>query len=221
MSLSDVEVFYGSKPAAAPAEPAPAPVPAPVVVAEPAESAPVDEEQAEAQAPVVEQPAEKVEHVSDSPPAPWERTPEEVLASSFYDPRTTYKTSLNAIEQAYVSRGATPEQAQEVVGQWWPALGRLSADGGDMSQVADAVAAVTRELPPPERVQEWAGQSMQLLRSEYGDDAGQILKDMRTMVAADPKAKAYLDLTGLGNHPSIVAALAKSARAFRRAGKFK
>lgn len=214
MSLTDVEVFYGTPPAVAPA--------APVAVAEPAEPAPLaDGEPAEAQAPVAEQPAAKVEPVRDGPPAPWERTPEEVLASSFYDPRTTHRASLSAIEQAYISRGATPEQAQEVVGQWWPALGRLSADGGDMSQVAEAVAAVTRELPSPERVQEWSGQSLQLLRAEYGESAGQILKDMRTMVAADPKAKAYLEMTGLGSHPSIVAALAKSARAFRLSGKFK
>ena len=211
MSLSDVEVFYGSSPAAAPTAPAPAGAPAPLVDGDPAK----------APAPVVEQPAEKVEPVRDDPPAPWERTPEQVLESSFYDPRTLHKASLNAIEQAYVSRGATPEQAQDVVGQWWPALGRLSADGGDMTQVAEAVASVTRELPAPERVQEWSGQSMQMLRAEYGDAAGQILKDMRTMVSSDPKAVAYLEMTGLGSHPSIVAALAKSARAFRRAGKFK
>ena len=218
MALSDAEVFYGSKPAAAPA----APAPVPVVAAEPAEAAPlVDGEPAAAPAPVAEQPAEKVEPARDDAPAPWERTPEQILASSPEDPRIQHQITLSAIEQAYTSRGATPEQAQAVVGQWWPALGRLGVDGGDMSPVVEAVAAVTQELPPPERVQEWAGQSMELLRAEYGDDAGQILKDMRTMVGADPMAKAYLDMTGLGSHPGIVTTLAKSARAFRLAGKFK
>jgi hypothetical protein len=225
MALSDAEVFYGSKPAAAPAAPAPASAPASVVASDgsaekSAQLAPlVDGDPA--QAPVAEQPAEKVEPARDDAPAPWELTPEQVLASSPEDPRIQHKVTLSAIEQAYTSRGATPEQAQAVVGQWRPALGRLGVDGADMSPVVEAVAAVTQELPPPERVQEWAGQSMDLLRAEYGDDAGQILKDMRTMVGADPMAKAYLDMTGLGSHPGIVATLAKSARAFRLAGKFK
>lgn len=218
MALSDAEVFYGSKPAAAPA----APAPVPVVTAEPAApTPPAGGEPAAAPAPAAEQPAEKVEQASDDAPAPWELTAEQVLASSLEDPRIQHKITLSAIEQAYTSRGATPEQAQAVVGQWWPVLGRLGVDGGDMSPVVEAVAAVTQEIPPPERVQEWAGQSMEMLRTEYGDDAGQILKDMRTMIGADPMAKAYLDMTGLGSHPGIVATLAKSARAFRQAGKFR
>jgi uncharacterized protein (DUF1778 family) len=152
-------------------------------------------------------------------PHPWTRTPEELLTDSFYDPRMTHKPATNEIESAFLERGVTAEEVKAIVDEWWPVLARYGVENS--SDVARAVAATAREMPTAEKVDDWGRASTQYLLDEFGAEAENVLADMRKIVADDPRAKRFLELTGLGNHPSVVEALAKSATAFRKAGKLK
>lgn len=151
---------------------------------------------------------------------PWTRSEAE-LVKSFYDPRVTYEKATSAVEEA-AALHVSPELAKADGALWWPVLARFEVNRDDAAGIADALGTIYRSgAATVEQREAWLAASKSHLDSTYGDSAGQVQKDMRALVASDPRAKQFFDMTGLGSHPAFIRALARSAQQFRAAGKLK
>jgi hypothetical protein len=102
-------------------------------------------------------------------------------------------------------------------------LTRVAQDNGfDANDLADVTSlvpdarAITAEtLPQAEAT------AAKLLNAEFGEKAAQALLDARRLVERDPRVKAMLEHTNLGNHPQVVLQFAKKAARERAAGRLK
>jgi hypothetical protein len=83
------------------------------------------------------------------------------------------------------------------------------------SLVPDARAITAETLPQAEAT------AAELLNTEFGSKAAQALLDARRLVERDPRVKAMLEHTNLGNHPRVVLQFAKKAARERAAGRLK
>lgn len=144
----------------------------------------------------------------------------EAIANVLYgDPASTHGAALREIETAALEALQTPEQAKEAAAAWVPVLGKYQMSPSDASGLASAVAQVTRGVPDDDQLRDWNARSMEWLRSEFGDSAGQVLADTKKLIAADKNFSAHLSRTGLGSHPYVIRALSSVAIARRKAGR--
>lgn len=91
----------------------------------------------------------------------------------------------------------------------------LGAEDADLQTLAS----LAREAPTDEQVDAWRAETQQYLQRMHVS-AGD-LDLARALVARDPRLAAYLDSTGLGNHPKVVErmiSLAKTQAALGRLG---
>jgi hypothetical protein len=149
--------------------------------------------------------------------------PTKADADVFYDqtanPIQYHRAAHSVIERGALDDLATPEQAKAAADGWLPVLAKYEI--ASSASFAEAIAETARKQVSPEQAKAWRAQSAEALKSEYGERAGEVLSDVRKLLAGDAKLRAHLDKTGAGNHPTIVRALAASAAAARKAGKLK
>ncbi len=58
-----------------------------------------------------------------------------------------------------------------------------------------------------------------MLNRTYGNQAAQALRDAQAFIAQDPRRVKMLEVNGRGDHPKVVALMAKLGRKARLAGK--
>ncbi|WP_415257612.1 hypothetical protein [Thauera phenylacetica] len=137
-------------------------------------------------------------------------------AAVLFDNPNVHGDAARAIERSALDNLATRHEAAtqaEGMAEHFRAIGLTSTEA---SRLADL-----RGNPSPEQRQAWREDATKALRQDYGDAAGDVLKDVRAYIAQHPKLRDHLRNTGLGDHPQWVRTVAAKARAARAAGKLR
>lgn len=137
-------------------------------------------------------------------------------AAVLFDNPNVHGDAARAIERNALDNLATREEARaqaEGMAEHFRAIGLNSTEA---SRLADL-----RGNPTPEQRQVWREDATKALRQDYGDAAGDVLKDVRAYIAQHPKLRDHLRNTGLGDHPQWVRTVAEKAREARKAGKLR
>ncbi len=137
-------------------------------------------------------------------------------AAVLFDNPNVHGDAARAIERNALDNLATREEARvqaEGMAEHFRAIGLTSTEA---SRLADL-----RGNPTPEQRQVWREDATKALRQDYGDAAGDVLKDVRAYIAQHPKLRDHLRNTGLGDHPQWVRTVAEKAREARKAGKLR
>lgn len=134
---------------------------------------------------------------------------------------TTYAATQRAMISASVEQlGLEPGEAQAASTEW---AGRFR-QAGIASDVATGLTSVaTGVLSGAIKVDPlaWKNAARAEMATEFGANADAALAAAREMVAADPPLQAWLQETGLGDHPRVVKAVARAAWAQWKAGKLR
>lgn len=141
---------------------------------------------------------------------------DEQMAAALFDNPNVHGDAARAIERNALDNLATRHEAAaqaEGMAEHFRAIGLTSTEA---SRLADL-----RGNPTPEQRQVWREDATKALRQDYGDAAGDVLKDVRAYIAQHPKLRDHLRKTGLGDHPQWVRTVAEKAREARKAGKLK
>jgi len=137
-------------------------------------------------------------------------------AAVLFDNPNVYGDAARTIERNALDNLATRDEAAaqaEGMAEHFRTIGLTSTEA---SRLADL-----RGNPTPEQRQAWREDATKTLRQDYGDAAGDVLKDVRAYIAQHPKLRDHLRKTGLGDHPQWVRTVAAKARAARAAGKLR
>lgn len=137
-------------------------------------------------------------------------------AAVLFDNPNVHGDAARAIERNALDNLATRHEAAaqaEGMAEHFRAIGLTSTEA---SRLADL-----RGNPTPETRKAWQADATKALRQDFGDDAGQALKDAKAYLQQNPKLRDHLHKTGLGDHPQWVRTVAEKARAARAAGKLK
>lgn len=137
-------------------------------------------------------------------------------AARLYSAASFHREAARQLERDSLAQLATPDEARATAERFVPVATRYDMSIEDGRRVAEAMAKVVRKLPSEDELRKWGAESEEWLLGEYGEGAGQALRDATTMLKSDPAFKAELDRTGLGSHPYVVRALVKRAVALRR-----
>lgn len=138
------------------------------------------------------------------------------MAARLFDSPNVHGDAARAIERNALDNLATREEAvaqAEGMVEHFRAIGLNSTEAARLADL--------RGNPTPEQRQVWREDATKALRQDYGDAAGNVLKDVRAYVAQHPKLREHLRKTGLGDHPQWVRTVAEKARAARAAGKLR
>jgi len=141
---------------------------------------------------------------------------DEQMAAALFDNPNVHGDAARAIERNALDNLATRHEAAaqaEGMAEHFRAIGLTSTEA---SRLADL-----RGNPTPEQRQVWREDATKALRQDYGDAAGDVLKDVRAYIAQHPKLRDHLRNTGLGDHPQWVRTVAEKAREARKAGKLR
>jgi hypothetical protein len=111
------------------------------------------------------------------------------------------KTFRAEAREQFADLGISPVEAREVV--------KLIDD------------AYREGAPSPETLEQWRRESVDQVFRQYGKDAERKLAGAKALVARDPRVKAFLNATGLGSHPKVVALLIEKAHSERARGRLK
>lgn len=71
----------------------------------------------------------------------------------------------------------------------------------------------------PEVRTKWRKEAADWVRNQYGSKSHQVMSDAQKVVSRDPRLKAMLARTGLGDHPKFVAQFCERAVSMRNSGK--
>lgn len=134
----------------------------------------------------------------------------------------TYAPTARDIESAATQRlGLTDEEAKASATEWAGTFHRYGVTGDAAAHLAEIGIAALANGVDEAKALSWRNESRAVLTSEFGATADQALEDAKRLVASDPTLAAWLDQTGLGNHPRVVATIAQRARHLRNAGRLK
>jgi len=95
----------------------------------------------------------------------------------------------------------------------------IGASTQDAQEIVDAASRLHAEPMTPERDAANVNDAIDALNREFGNDATSALKAAQQMVLRDPRLKAMLEASRLGNEPAVVVKLAHLARSQRARGK--
>jgi hypothetical protein len=118
-------------------------------------------------------------------------------------------TQRQIVELGVDRLGMDPAEARRSADEWGSTFAKYGLGSEESAHVVEVAAAVLAGSVEPDP--SWAPEARKLLSSEFGGNADRVLAEARKLVAADPKLAAFLDDTGLGNHPRIVALAARAA----------
>lgn len=135
---------------------------------------------------------------------------------------SAYAPTARDIESAATERlGLTDQEAKASATEWASTFNKYGVTSDDAAHLAEVGIAALVHGVDDDKALAWRNQSQAVLTSEFGATAGEALEDAKRLVAADPALAAWLDQTGLGNHPKVVATIAKQARQLRNSGRLK
>ncbi len=135
---------------------------------------------------------------------------------------SAYAPTARDIESAATQRlGLTDQEAKASATEWAGTFAKYSVSADDAAHLAEIGIAALANGVDDAKALTWRNESRAVLTSEFGASADQALDDARRLVASDPTLAAWLDHTGLGNHPKVVATIAQRARHLRNAGRLK
>lgn len=137
-------------------------------------------------------------------------------ARQVYDDRTQYGAAK--IGEALADLGIEGQAADLAHREW---AGVFADAGLNAEDAAHVVRVALMDEPDAAEMEAWPTQAEAALRENYGDDWKSALADARMLVGRDPRLKAYLNRTGLGNHPDVVRIAARQARTLIANGKLK
>jgi len=145
---------------------------------------------------------------------------DEDRAATLYKESPIHNDALRVLEASALEDLATPEEARAAAASWTPLFDRHGLSATQSAQLAEVAVSVHRSPPDEATIARWQSESRDVLAAEYGPaGAAQALADARLVVDSDPALTKYLNDSGLGNHPRVVAAVAARARELRKAGK--
>lgn len=128
----------------------------------------------------------------------------------------TYSSA--GIVEALAAHGIEGTAAEEEQRAWSGVLADLQVPPAEAATLVQLA-----RLDPPDAATSdaWQGDALESLAREFGSGADAALADARLLVGRDPRLKAYLNRTGLGNHPEVVLRAARIAREQIASGKLK
>ncbi|HEV6968102.1 hypothetical protein [Roseateles sp.] len=143
-------------------------------------------------------------------------------AEGLHGALSAYAPTARDIESAATQRlGLTDEEAKASATEWAGTFHKYGVKSDDAAHLAEIGIAALANGVDDAKAHAWRNESRAVLTSEFGATAGQALEDAKRLVASDPTLAAWLDQTGLGNHPKVVATIARRARHLRNAGRLK
>jgi hypothetical protein len=144
----------------------------------------------------------------------------DATARCLYPPTLQFGAELRDLALATNSSGTEQGLAQQGV-----ELAEVATDLGmtpsDLSNLATYVRQLQASPPTADAIKDTQRATAARLLEVYGADADAAFKDARALAQRDPRFAAYLDKTGLGDHPSLVLRLAELARSQRGRGLLK
>lgn len=130
-------------------------------------------------------------------------------ARRMFSPQVTYRDAVTTPEN--------PELAVELR----EVFADVQLSEPEARTVMDLGRRTVENPPTDEQVAAWRTESNDVLRREFGGDAGAALADAQQLVARDQFLGRLLEATGLGNHPDVIRTLCTKARSLRLAGRLK
>jgi hypothetical protein len=120
-----------------------------------------------------------------------------------------------------LARAIAPFASTEVLEANASRLASVMTDVGmsrdDISQLASFAAQAKANPPTHKENAERRRTAMRDLRATYGDSAGDALAAAAQLAQRDPRLARFLDASGLGDHPWVIARMAELARTERNA----
>jgi hypothetical protein len=160
--------------------------------------------------------AERAEQKRARDQADGEDTPEEKL---FGDPKvlaSTYAPALSDSLDAWaeLSPELAAQRAQIVEGT--AMLFHEARIAPEQAAGLHSLFVNTLKAPPDAAtIEQWNSESKAWLQAQYGEDAQKVTDRLRQFVHARPDLLKIFELSGLGAHPRVVAALAENQNALR------
>lgn len=127
------------------------------------------------------------------------------------------------VQQAAESKGRPPEEAKALAAEWAQSFAHFGVPETHIANLVGAGLQVADKAPDEATLKTWGEQAKERLAGTYGGAEGgaRALATAQAWVRAHPKLAGFLNRTGLGSHPQVVAAIAATADQARKDGRFK
>lgn len=127
------------------------------------------------------------------------------------------------VQQAAESKGRPPEEAKALAAEWAQSFAHFGVPETHIANLVGAGLQVADKAPDADTLKTWGEQAKERLAGTYGGAEGgaRALATAQAWVRAHPKLVGFLNRTGLGSHPQVVAAIAATADQARKDGRFK
>lgn len=135
-------------------------------------------------------------------------------ARQLYDDRTAYASA--GIDKVLADLGLEGQALEAEHRAWAGTLTDLAVPANEAKTLLEL--AVVQAYPDEATSGTWRTESVQLLKDTYGHQWRSTLADAQLLLQRDPRLKAWLDETGLGDHPRFIAMAADRARALASTG---
>lgn len=164
------------------------------------------------------------------PALPEPQTDEDRIAASLFDapvPRNPYAgaslqdapleqvhaVAARDIERAAEALAIEPGEVPALTAEWVDTFGRYGLSGDESANLVGIGQAALRDVGAAlDQEPTWRRDALSALRKEFGGHRTQAALDAaRQLVAQDATLGAFLQRTGLGSHPRVVALLARKA----------
>lgn len=215
------EIMFGSSPAPAAAQPT-------EDLAKEAPAGP-DTEPAESETREPSTEAEQAAALFGKPEAPKVEIdiPPDILAErqadkdrAMFSPQETFREVLpDDLWAGDPDAENIPEHVRvAVIGEMREMVADMGMDTADVKTLRDLGTTFKAE-PSEDQIITWREESVDHLNRTFGNQATQALRDAQAFIAQDPRRAKWLDQKHLGDHPKVVALMAKLGRKARLAGK--
>ncbi len=158
-------------------------------------------------------------------PAPVAKPDEPITAAALYSTehdgdeyapseaaKATYASTMRSLVESDVNRlGADPAEAEANATEVAGIFEEFAVNTSDAAYITEvAIAAAANGIDESQDARNHSA-AMDVLRTDYGDNASRAMQLAQRLVAKHPSVRAYLADSGLGNHPKVVAVVAQQA----------
>lgn len=128
-------------------------------------------------------------------------------ARKLYPPEVTYRNTIPLAADA-------SEQTKAAAREWASVFADVALSQPEAKAVVQlAENGLAQGIPTEEVRASWRATASENLRREHGVNAGKVLADAIKFVQRDPRLAAFLQASGLGDHPEVIQlAIAKSRK---------
>lgn len=147
------------------------------------------------------------------------RSPEDLLYGDRAAPEIAAMFRADADEVALSGISADTLAAVQVEASRM--VSDLGLSSEDVSAFTTLGRALRRAPPSDETITGWQTEAHKALTDSYCEGAGKALDAAKQLAQRDPRVMQILETTGLGNHPQVILAFAKSALDQRHRGRLK